>query len=119
MSASSKELNLFALDEMYLSIDRLKKRTDLSYRETDQQGVVGYLLNARLSNDLTTQYFNKLGNPIPSGSSLSRSLSRPEFDLARHDLLAVFDPFTPIVEYSRLLKTILDSPVPYVMQLLK
>ena len=91
----------------------------MSHGQTDQKCVIGDFLDVRLSDDLTTKRFDKLRNLIPSGLALSRSLSGPEFDLAGHDFLAVFDALSPVVEDSRLLKTILDSPVPHVMKLLK
>ena len=91
----------------------------MNHGETNQKRVIGDLLNVGLGNHLTGQVFDKVDYPIPSGAALFRILPIPELDFARHDILTVVDTLPPVFEYSRLLKTILDSPVPDVTKLLK
>ena len=92
---------------------------NLSDWDSRQQRVIGDLLEVCLVDHSTIQFIDQSGDPIPRHAAICRIPSVPELDFARHDFLAVFDTFLPVVEYSCLEKSVLDSPWPDIPKLLK
>ena len=119
LSAGAQELNVLALDEMHLVVQRLEQRLNLSDWNARQQCEVGYFLDLCVANHSTIQFFDESGNPIPGHTTICRISPVPELDFARHDFLAVFDALSPVVENSRLEKSVLDSPWPDIPKLPK
>ena len=119
LSAGAKDLDLLALDKSDIGFARLPKRANLGHGETNQKRVIGDLLDVRLGNHSSVHPFDKADNPVPGRVTLFRILPIPELDFTWRQLLTVLDALTPVFEYPRFLKTILDTPVPHRTKLLK
>ena len=72
LSAGAKELDLFALDEVDVALDRLEQRANLNHGEMNQKRVIGNFLDVRLGNHSSGHIFDKVDNPIPGGAALLR-----------------------------------------------
>ena len=119
LPAGTQELNVLALDEIHFVVQRLDQRPNLSDWDAGQQREIGNFLDVCVVYHSTIQLLDKSGNPIPGDATICRFSPVPEFDFARHDFLAVFDAFSPVVENSRLEKSVLDSPWPDIPKLPK
>ena len=72
LPAGAKELDLFALDELDVALDRLEQRANLNHGEMNQERVIGDFLDVRFGNHLSGHIFDKVDNPAPGRAALLR-----------------------------------------------